>query len=162
VPSSAVKWPTVRPRTCVSSGQQSSRFHCLLDSGFESLQARLMERQREEREGENIHERLSPSATNCWRTLMSIVFPAMVGNRGGAAIERVLRKLLVELVREDVRAVALRGRAGPVPLEAIRRPSPSSFARPTIYVWPRRSFCVPQHSSVFDPASCRWGPSGAR
>lgn len=46
------------------------------------------------------------------------VIPAMVGKRGGAAIQHVLRKLLVDLMREEVRAMTAEKEPGSVPAEA--------------------------------------------
>jgi hypothetical protein len=43
----------------------------------------------------------------------------MVGKRGGAVLQHVLRRLLVELVRVDVQAISTEGGTGAVPPEAI-------------------------------------------
>ena len=43
----------------------------------------------------------------------------MIGKRGGAAIQHVLRKLLVQLIREDVKAMPARTGPEAVPDEAI-------------------------------------------
>ena len=47
------------------------------------------------------------------------VFRAMVGNRSGAVIQQLLHKMLVDLVRDEVKAVAARSDAGSMPTEAI-------------------------------------------
>jgi len=94
----------------------------LLESGFDGLQARLKERQREAlARGSNLDERLFAFSHELLAHAHEHreVFPAMVGKRGGAVIQHVLRRLLVELVRDDVKAMASQGRAGPVPSEAI-------------------------------------------
>jgi AcrR family transcriptional regulator len=94
----------------------------LLQSGFNGLEARLKERQREALAGRsNLDERLFAFS----RELLAHahehrdVFPAMVGKRGGAVIQHVLRKLLVGLVREDVKAMLPEGGTGAVPPEAV-------------------------------------------
>jgi hypothetical protein len=43
----------------------------------------------------------------------------MVGKESGAAIQRLLHKLLVDLVRDDVKATMPRGDGGSVPIEAL-------------------------------------------
>jgi AcrR family transcriptional regulator len=94
----------------------------LLDSGFHGLEARLKERQREARSrGCNLDEQLFAFSHELLGHAYEHrdVFPAMVGKRGGAVIQHVLRKLLVALVREDVKATASEGGAGAVPPEAI-------------------------------------------
>jgi hypothetical protein len=47
------------------------------------------------------------------------IFQAMVGKESGAAIQRLLHKLLVDLVRDDVKATMPRGDGGSVPIEAL-------------------------------------------
>jgi AcrR family transcriptional regulator len=46
------------------------------------------------------------------------VFRAMVGKHSGAVVQRLVQKILVELVREDVKAVRSRGGGGTAPAEA--------------------------------------------
>jgi hypothetical protein len=46
------------------------------------------------------------------------IFPAMVSKRGGALIQHLLRNLLLKVVREDVKEVAVQGGAKSVPEEA--------------------------------------------
>jgi hypothetical protein len=43
----------------------------------------------------------------------------MVGKRGGAVLQHVLRRLLVDLVREDVQGISIEGGTGVVPPEAV-------------------------------------------
>jgi hypothetical protein len=47
------------------------------------------------------------------------VFRAMVGKHSGAVIQHLLHKLLVDLVRDDVKAMVLRDNASSVPTEAL-------------------------------------------
>lgn len=92
----------------------------LLQSGFDGLEARLKERQSEAlARGSNLDERLFAFSHELLAHAHEHrdVFPAMVGKRGGAVIQHVLRKLLVQLVREDVKSTA--PREGAVPSEAI-------------------------------------------
>lgn len=94
----------------------------LLQSGFDGLEARLKERQRDAMaRGGGLDERLFAFSHELLAHANEHrdVFPAMVGKRGGAVIQHVLRKLLVQLVREDVKSTAPREGAGAVPPEAI-------------------------------------------
>ncbi len=59
------------------------------------------------------------SAAESRRTTLAGAFPVMVGKRGGSVIQHVLRKLLVELVRDDVKAMVSLSGADPVPTEAV-------------------------------------------
>jgi len=43
----------------------------------------------------------------------------MMGGRSGAVIQQILYKMLVDLIRDDVKAEAPRGEAGSVPTEAL-------------------------------------------
>jgi hypothetical protein len=47
------------------------------------------------------------------------VFRAMVGTRSGAAVQRLLHKVLVDLVREDVKQTVARTGHDAVPAEAV-------------------------------------------
>ena len=90
----------------------------LLASGFDDLRASLKARQREAlSRGRHLEDRMFAFSheifahTNEYRE----VFRAMVGKRSGAAVQRLLHKLVVDLVREDVKdAVARTDRAVPV------------------------------------------------
>lgn len=94
----------------------------LLVSGFEDLRASLKERQRAAlaREG-GVDERALAFShemfahTDAHRDL----FRAMVGKKSGATVQQVIHRLVVELVRDDVKAVVMRGAEGPVPVEAL-------------------------------------------
>ncbi len=46
------------------------------------------------------------------------VFRAMVGKQSGVVAQRLFQKILVELIREDIKALGPRGSHGPVPSEA--------------------------------------------
>jgi AcrR family transcriptional regulator len=94
----------------------------LLVSGFEGLRASLRTRQREAfARGRTIEERVFGFSrdvfahTNEYRD----VFRAMVGKRSGAVVERVLHKLLIELLREDVTGMVGRTRSREAQAEAL-------------------------------------------
>jgi len=96
----------------------------LLASGFEELRASLKARQREAlSRGRRVEDRVFGFSqdvfahTNEYRD----VFRAMVGKRSGATVQRLLHKLLVDLVREDVNATVARSGSGAVPPEALVR-----------------------------------------
>lgn len=93
----------------------------LLVSGFDELRASLRERQdyalshaskADERVFAFSHEMIAH--VNEYRE----VFRAMVGKHSGAMVERLLHKLLVDLVRDDVRAMVPQGWASSIPAEA--------------------------------------------
>lgn len=94
----------------------------LLVSGFEDLRDSLRARQREAfAHGRTIEDRVFGFSrevfahTNEHRD----VFRAMVGKRSGAVVERVLHKLLIELLREDVTGAVGRPRRHDVQAEAL-------------------------------------------
>ena len=94
----------------------------LLESGFKGLEARLKERQREAlSRGRSLDERLFAFSHELLAHAHEHrdFFPAMVGKRGGAVLQHVLRRLLVALVREDVGAMSTEGSTRAVPPEAI-------------------------------------------
>lgn len=93
----------------------------LLVSGFDELRASLRERQNyalshtsgaDERMFAFGHEMIAH--VNEYRE----VFRAMVGKHSGAIVQRLLHKLLVGLIRDDVKAIVARGRANSIPAEA--------------------------------------------
>ncbi|UWZ85539.1 TetR/AcrR family transcriptional regulator [Occallatibacter riparius] len=93
----------------------------LLGSGFSGLQAELRERQKALRErGGEFDERLFAFSYHLLEHAHKHreVIPAMVGKRGGAAIQHVLRKLLADLMREEVKAMIHEKGPGSVPAEA--------------------------------------------
>ena len=50
------------------------------------------------------------------------MFRAMVGKRSGAVIQQLLHKMLVDLVRDEAKAMAARSDAGSMPTEAVVQP----------------------------------------
>ncbi len=94
----------------------------LLESGFKGLEARLMERQREAlSEGGSLDHRLFAFSHELLAHAHEHrdFFPAMVGKRGGAVLQHVLRRLLLALVREDVKTIAAAPGRDAVPPEAV-------------------------------------------
>jgi len=94
----------------------------LLVSGFEDLRASLKARQREAlTRGRTVEDRVFGFSqevfahTNEYRD----VFRAMVGKRSGAVVERMLHKLVVDLVREDVKETIAQRENSAVPAEAL-------------------------------------------
>jgi AcrR family transcriptional regulator len=93
----------------------------LLVSGFDDLRASLKARQRDALARErSVEDRVFAFSqeifahTNEYRE----VFRAMVGKRSGAAVQRQLHKLVVDLVREDVKETVARTEKA-VPAEAL-------------------------------------------
>jgi AcrR family transcriptional regulator len=94
----------------------------LLLSGFEEFRASLKAHQRDAlSHGRKVEDRVFGfsqeifSHTNDYRD----VFRAMVGKRSGAALQRLLHKILVDLVREDVKQTVSRTGNDAVPAEAV-------------------------------------------
>lgn len=94
----------------------------LLLSGFDELKQSLKLRQREagsrpssleERVFAFSHDLLVHASEH------SDLFQAMVGKRSGAVVQQVMHKLLLDLVRDDVKAVITRAEAHAVPIEAV-------------------------------------------
>jgi AcrR family transcriptional regulator len=94
----------------------------LLISGFDTLRTALQQRQRE--------AQAQPSSGDARLLAFSYemfahaneyraVSQAMLGKQSGAAVQRVLHKLLVDLVRDDVRATVGRAEGQAVPREAL-------------------------------------------
>jgi AcrR family transcriptional regulator len=93
----------------------------LLASGFEQLRASLTARQRDAlSRGRGVEDRVLAFSEEVFAHTHEYrdVFRAMVGKRSGAVVQRLLHKLLVDLVREDVKATVSRP-AGAVPSEAL-------------------------------------------
>jgi AcrR family transcriptional regulator len=92
----------------------------LLASGIENLRESLKERQRQARSAGGSDERLFAfgrelfTHANEHRT----VFRAMVGKRSGAVVQQLLQKMLVDLVREEVKGTCA-GKANETPIEAV-------------------------------------------
>jgi AcrR family transcriptional regulator len=94
----------------------------LLASGFEDLRAALRARQREAfARGRTIEDRVFGFSRDVFAHTNEHrdVFRAMVGKRSGAIVERLLHKLLIELLREDVTAAVGGTRSREVQAEAL-------------------------------------------
>lgn len=93
----------------------------LLGSGFAGLKAELRERQKTvRRQSGDFDQRLfafSHYLLEHAHTHREVI-PAMVGKRGGAAIQHALRKLLTDLMREEVKALSAEKGSAAVPHEA--------------------------------------------
>lgn len=94
----------------------------LLLSGFGDLRTSLKERQRIAfSQGRSVDDRVLAFShemfahANEHRTL----FRAMVGRSSGAAVQRMIHKLLLDLVRDDVKALAPQEDSTSVPTEAL-------------------------------------------
>lgn len=94
----------------------------LLVSGFDDLRAALKERQRQAlSRGTSVEDRIFAFSQEMFTHANEHreIFQAMVGKESGAAIQRLLHKLLVDLVRDDVKATMPRGAGGSVPIEVL-------------------------------------------
>jgi AcrR family transcriptional regulator len=94
----------------------------LLVSGFDNLRASLKERQREalaRRSG--LDERVLGFSYEIFAHANEHrdVFLAMAGMRSHAIVQQLLYRILLDLVREDVKATVSRVRANSVPVEAL-------------------------------------------
>ena len=94
----------------------------LLRSGIEGLRQSLRERQRQAlSQMPRAEERIFAFS----RELLAHanehrhVFRAMIGKRSGSVIQQLFHRMLVDLVREDVKAFAPRTDGGSAPLEAV-------------------------------------------
>ncbi|HEU5239855.1 MAG TPA: TetR/AcrR family transcriptional regulator [Pyrinomonadaceae bacterium] len=94
----------------------------LLVSGFDDLRASLKKRQSQAlSRGTSVEARIFAFSQEMFAHANEHreIFQAMVGKESGAAIQRLLHKLLVDLVRDDVKATMPRGDGGSVPIEAL-------------------------------------------
>jgi AcrR family transcriptional regulator len=94
----------------------------LLVSGFDNLRASLKERQREalvRRSG--LDERMLGFSYEMFAHANEHrdVFLAMSGKRSHAIVQQLLYRILLDLVRDDVKATVSRGHANSVPAEAL-------------------------------------------
>lgn len=83
----------------------------LLASGFQGLQETLKECQREVlSRARTVDERLFAFSYHLLAHAHEHrdIFPAMVSQRGGAAIQHLLRQILVNVIREEVKAMGAR------------------------------------------------------
>jgi len=93
----------------------------LLASGFDGLRASLRARQREAlARGGSLDERVFGFSLDLFVHTGEHreVFRAMVGRPSGAAVEQILRRIIVELIRDDVKA-ALPRDGGTVPRDGL-------------------------------------------
>lgn len=94
----------------------------LLLSGFEELRASLQERQRTALvQGRHLDETMLAFSREMFAHADEhrALFRAMVGKKSGAQVQRRIHQLLLDLVRDDVKAVAARDRSASVPSEAL-------------------------------------------
>jgi AcrR family transcriptional regulator len=94
----------------------------LLVSGFEELRASLKARQRDAfARGRTTEERVFAFSEEMFAHANEYrdVFRAMVGKKSGATVRRMLHKLLVDLVRDDVKGTVARTDSNAVPTEAL-------------------------------------------
>jgi AcrR family transcriptional regulator len=94
----------------------------LLVSGFEDLRASLKGRQRDAfAHGRTLEERVLGFSRDVFAHTHEDrdAFRAMVGQRSGAIVQRLLHKLVVELVREDVKRMDVRVDGSTVHAEAL-------------------------------------------
>jgi AcrR family transcriptional regulator len=93
----------------------------LLVSGFDGLRASLKERQRQAlMRGRSIDEHVFAFSQEMFAHANEYrdVYRAMVGKHSGAMIQHLVHKLLVDLVRDDVKAMVSRGNDS-IPTEAV-------------------------------------------
>jgi AcrR family transcriptional regulator len=94
----------------------------LFASGFEELRASLKVLQRKAllREG-SVEERVFAFSHEMFAHANEYraVFRAMIGKQSGTVVQRVLHKLLVELVREEVKAMTVRREASALLADAV-------------------------------------------
>jgi hypothetical protein len=93
----------------------------LLASGIDGLRASLKERQRQAlSQGAVTDERLFAFSHEMFvhANEHRDVFRAMLGKRSGAVIQQLFHKMLVDLVRDDLKAMASRSGTGSLPSEA--------------------------------------------
>jgi AcrR family transcriptional regulator len=94
----------------------------LLASGFEDLRASLKARQREAfSRGRSLEDRVLAFSEEMFAHASEYreVFSAMAGRRSGSTVQGLIHKLLLDLVREDIRSTMPRQSAGEVPAEAL-------------------------------------------
>jgi AcrR family transcriptional regulator len=94
----------------------------LLVSGFDNLRASLKERQREALvRRSSLDERVLGFSYEIFAHANEHrgVFLAMAGKRSHAIVQQLLYRILLDLVRDDVKATVSRVRANSVPVEAL-------------------------------------------
>jgi AcrR family transcriptional regulator len=93
----------------------------LLASGIEGLRASLRQRQRQAVSSAAADERLFAFSRELFihANEHRAVFLAMIGKRSGAVIQQLLHKMLVDLVRDEVKRLLPSSEATAAPAEAI-------------------------------------------
>jgi AcrR family transcriptional regulator len=93
----------------------------LLASGIEELRASLRERQHQALSSTTADDRLFAFSCELFvhADAHRTVFRAMVGKRSGAVVQQLLHKMLVDLVREELKLMSPTSRATETPAEAI-------------------------------------------
>jgi AcrR family transcriptional regulator len=94
----------------------------LLASGFENLRASLKAHQQDAfSRGGGVEQRVFAFSQEMFIHANEYrdVFRAMVGKQSGATVQRLLHKLLVDLVRDDVKGTVARAGNSAVPTEAL-------------------------------------------
>lgn len=94
----------------------------LLVSGLDELRAFLKERQRQGLSGKNsVDERMFSFSHEMFTHANEHrdMFRSMVGKRSGAVVQRLVHKMLMDLVRDDLKAMAPGRDAGSTPTEAV-------------------------------------------
>jgi AcrR family transcriptional regulator len=96
----------------------------LLASGFDGLRASLKECQREAlADKSRAEERVFAFSHEVFAHANEYreVFQAMVGKQSGAVVQQLLHKIVLDLVRDEVKPMASRTDANSVPVEALAR-----------------------------------------
>jgi AcrR family transcriptional regulator len=96
----------------------------LLASGFDGLRATLKECQRKALTGKGrAEERVFAFSHEVFAHASEYrdVFQVMAGKESGAVVQQLLHKILLDLIRDEVKAVAWRANADSVPVEALAR-----------------------------------------
>jgi AcrR family transcriptional regulator len=117
----------------------------LLVSGFEELRASLKARQRDAfARGRTTEERVFAFSEEMFAHANEYrdVFRAMVGKKSGATVRRMLHKLLVDLVRDDVKGTVARTDSNAVPTESPRAVHRQRPVRPAHVVDRRKDAAV--------------------
>jgi AcrR family transcriptional regulator len=93
----------------------------LLASGIEELRASLRERQHQALSSTTADDRLFAFSCELFvhADAHRTVFRAMVGKRSGAVVQQLLHKMLVDLVREELKLMSPASRATETPAEAM-------------------------------------------
>lgn len=96
----------------------------LLASGFDGLRASLKECQRKALAGKGrVEERVIAFSHEVFAHANGYrdVFQMMAGKQSGAVVQQLLHKILLDLIRDEVRAMASRGDGDSIPVEALAR-----------------------------------------